>query len=96
MSGIDKAAPLLTEDNRKTALAQAVHQTKREIEGLIAELAPKPDAPPSIRKLPNRQTKAKPKPGELLGPDQAEPFFGSYSQWSASTGSTVAARRAGM
>ncbi len=72
LSGIDKLAPLLTEANREAVLTRAVHQSKRKIEELVAELAPKPDVPPTIRKLPNRQAKQKPHQSKVLGPDQVE------------------------
>ncbi len=79
LSGIGKLAPLLTAENCKTVLARAVHQSKREIEELVAELSPKPDAPTSIRKLPNRQEKRQPEQKAQLGPDQVE-APGSTSQ----------------
>lgn len=70
LSGIDKLAPVLTEDNFETVLARAVHQSKRQIEELVAELSPKPDVPPSIRKLPTRRTQSKPQQSVVLGPDK--------------------------
>ncbi len=54
LSGIAKLAPCLTEANRETLLARAAGKSKREIEELVAELAPKPDLPATIRKLPER------------------------------------------
>jgi len=35
-------------------VGRAAHRTKREVEELIAELAPRPDAPTVVRKLPDR------------------------------------------
>jgi hypothetical protein len=59
LSGIVKLAPHLTRDNRGKLLKRATHKTKRQIEELIAELAPRAEAPSLIRKLPDRQgTKA--------------------------------------
>ena len=58
----------LTDDNRETVLKRATHKTKRQIEELVAELAPKPDVPGSIRKLPERRGKTQPTQNEL-GPD---------------------------
>lgn len=52
LSGIVKLAPHLTRENCDDLLARATHRSKREIEELVAELAPKPDVPPVIRKLP--------------------------------------------
>ena len=52
LSVIARLAPHLTEANRETVLAQAEGKTKRQIEELVAELAPKPDVPATMRKLP--------------------------------------------
>ncbi len=38
-------------------MARATHKTKRELLVLVAEIAPKPDVSPSIRKLPKRRQK---------------------------------------
>src|SRR3990172_1289577 len=52
LSGIAILAPHLTEENRDKVLARAAHKSKRQIEELVAELAPKPDVLSTIRKLP--------------------------------------------
>ncbi len=57
LSGIAVLAPHLTFANCEELLARATHKTKREILVLVAEMAPKPDVPPSIRKLPQRRQK---------------------------------------
>jgi len=54
LSGIGKLAPHLTVANRATLLARATHKSKRQIQVLVADLAPRPDVPASIRKLPGR------------------------------------------
>jgi len=54
LSGIGKLAPHLTVANRATLLARATHKSKRQIQVLVADLAPRPDVPASIRKLPDR------------------------------------------
>ena len=54
LSGIGKLAAHLTDANCEEVLARAAHKSKREIEELVAELAPKPDVPASVRKLPTR------------------------------------------
>jgi hypothetical protein len=54
VSGIALLVPFLTPQNRDQLLSLAVHKTKREIEKLIAELNPRPDAPSVMRKLPER------------------------------------------
>ena len=76
LSSIAKLAPHLTESNREKVLARAVHKSKRQIQELIAELAPQPDVPTAVRKLPVRKSTqpptlaVEPKPKTLLGPDQ--------------------------
>ena len=54
LSGIALLAPHLTEANRDEVLARATHCSKRRIEELVAGLAPRPDVPTTIRKLPDR------------------------------------------
>jgi len=48
-------APHLTKDNCSFVLERATHASRRGIEELIAELAPKPDVPARIRKLPQKR-----------------------------------------
>ena len=55
LSGIAVLAPhldALTDDARDALLARAAHESKDAIKELVAELAPKPDVPATIRKLP--------------------------------------------
>jgi 5-methylcytosine-specific restriction endonuclease McrA len=52
LSAIAKLAPHLTQENVDSLLARAAGRSKREIEVLVAELAPKPDAPALIRRVP--------------------------------------------
>ena len=52
LSGIALLAPHLTVENSASLLGRAVHKSKREIEELIASVAPRPDVPASIRRLP--------------------------------------------
>jgi hypothetical protein len=52
LSGIAKLAPQLNAGNRDAVLARASHRSKREIEELVAELAPRADAPTLVRKVP--------------------------------------------
>src|SRR5437899_3044462 len=42
----------LTPENHQAVLARAGGRSRREIEALVAELAPRPDVPSSVRKLP--------------------------------------------
>jgi len=44
--------PHLTPENHEAFLARASGRSRREIEALVAELAPRPDAPPLVRKIP--------------------------------------------
>lgn len=69
LSGIGVLAPHLTDANCDDLLARATHKTKREIKELIAEIAPKPDVPPRIRKVPDRKETEQPPSPEL--PEQA-------------------------
>jgi hypothetical protein len=62
LSGIARIAPVLTLENRDRLLARAVHRSKRQIEEMVAELAPRPDAPSVIRKLPERPPRLSPPP----------------------------------
>jgi hypothetical protein len=52
LSAIAKLAPHLTPENRGDLLRRATHRTKREVEELVAEIAPRADVPATIRKLP--------------------------------------------
>ena len=42
----------LTAENHRAVLARAENKSRREIEALVAELAPRPDVPSLVRKLP--------------------------------------------
>jgi len=55
LTGIAKLVPHLTRENRDLLLKRATHRSKREIEELVAELSPRPDAPALMRKLPERK-----------------------------------------
>jgi len=68
LTGIAKLAPHLTRENRDALLKRATHRSKRQIEELIAELAPRPDVPAVMRKLPERRTLLA--PALPLGPDR--------------------------
>ena len=60
LCGIGVLSKHLTDTNYEGVLATAAHKSKAELEELVAELAPKPDVPPTVRKRP--QPKAKPNP----------------------------------
>ncbi len=44
--------PHLTPENHEAVIARACGRSRREIEALVAELAPRPDVPSSVRELP--------------------------------------------
>jgi len=52
LDAIARLAPHLTAGNLDAVLSRAVHRSKDEIRELVAELSPGPDAPESIRRLP--------------------------------------------
>ena len=68
LSGIALLRRHLTEANRETLLKRAANKSKRQIEELVAEISTKPDVKATIRKLPEKRSKAKQKRIEL-GPD---------------------------
>jgi hypothetical protein len=55
LSAVARLASHLTPDNREALLNRAAHRSKREIEELIAELKPRADVRPTIRRLPIRK-----------------------------------------
>jgi HNH endonuclease len=77
LSGLARLVPLVNSDNCTELLQRASHLTTRQIEHLIAELAPWPDVPSMIRKLPRKRQGpsliAVPAPPL---PSAAEPFPG--------------------
>jgi len=58
LSGIHRLKAHLTHDNHEQVLALAKYKTIRQIEELVARLAPQPDAPTTLRALPHRTGKA--------------------------------------
>jgi len=66
LTAIALLAPHLTRENRERLLERATHRSKRQIEELIAEIAPRPDVPVMVRKLPERRPL--PTPGLLVVP----------------------------
>jgi hypothetical protein len=57
LSAIKLLAPHLTQENHSQLLDRVRGKSKREIEVIVAELAPKPDVPARMRKLPERALK---------------------------------------
>jgi hypothetical protein len=62
LSGLATLVPLLTPANCNELLERATHRTKRQIEELIATLAPRPDARAGIRRLPERPAPVRTEP----------------------------------
>jgi 5-methylcytosine-specific restriction endonuclease McrA len=62
LSAIAKLSPHLTPENRDVLLRRATHRSKREIEELVAEIRPRPDAPCLVRRLPERLERRVPPP----------------------------------
>jgi hypothetical protein len=58
LTAIALLAPHLTSGNREGLLRRATHKSKREVEEIVAEIAPRPDAPARIRKLSERKASA--------------------------------------
>src|SRR6266850_4015141 len=52
LTSVRMLRPHLTSENHEAVLARASGRSRREIEALVAELAPRPDVPSSVRKLP--------------------------------------------
>jgi len=86
LTGIAKLAPHLTQENREALLKRAAHKSKREIEELVAELAPRPDARAVMRKLPAHRAENTPAlsgsigrgglaPAVELHPDEVTPLL---------------------
>jgi hypothetical protein len=74
----------LTPENHEAVLARARGRRRKDIEALVAELAPRPDVPPSVRKLPPARPAAASMPVSVPGlssaasaPSHAETGVGS-------------------
>jgi hypothetical protein len=52
LTAVRLLAPVLDDENRERAFAEAAGKSKRDVERLVAALAPKPDVPSSVRRLP--------------------------------------------
>jgi hypothetical protein len=72
LSGIAKLAPHLTWENRDGLLVRATHRSKRQIEELVAEIAPRPDAPAVMRKVPESRGRSFAPAAPSFGPDRVK------------------------
>ena len=52
LTSVRRLSPHLTVENHESVLARARGRSRSEIEALVAELAPRPDVPSAVRKLP--------------------------------------------
>lgn len=57
---VGQVARVLTEENHRQVLARATHKSKRQVEELVAELRPRPEALAMVRKLPVQADAAAP------------------------------------
>jgi hypothetical protein len=73
LSGIGRLAPHLTGDNAEAVLERASGMSHREIRELAAELEPRPDVAPSVRKLPERSAPVGGGPPQLGAPRVESP-----------------------
>ena len=69
LTGIALLSQHLTVDNCDDLLDAAAHNSKRELEQLLADSFPKPDAPAMVRRLPQPQARA-PRTGPARSPAQ--------------------------
>ena len=51
LTAVNMLAAHLTEENHEQVLARARHRSKRDIEKLLAELAPRPDVPSNVQEV---------------------------------------------
>jgi hypothetical protein len=77
LSGVGKLAPHLTRENAPALLARSAHRTKRQIEELLAECAPRPDAPTLVRWLPARPPSVARGPGPSTQEPEPLPLVGT-------------------
>src|SRR5205814_1153157 len=65
LAGLRLLVAHLTDDNNAQVLEHAARKSKREIEELVARLAPQPPVPATVRKLPAPSPATQPAPPEL-------------------------------
>jgi hypothetical protein len=92
LTGIVLLAPHLTQENADALLKRAAYRSKRQVLELIAEIAPRPDVPAVMRKVPQRGKTQPPAPSSSLEGSPVELFpDGVGSPVSAPSRITVAA-----
>jgi hypothetical protein len=60
LTSVRLLGPHLTAENHESVVAKARDRRRREIEALVAELAPRPDIPSTVRKVPCRNATRQP------------------------------------
>jgi len=73
LTSVRMLSPHLTAENHETVLGKASGRSRREIEALVAELAPRPDVPSSVRKLPDVAPAAPPALSATALPPESPP-----------------------
>jgi hypothetical protein len=66
LSSVRLLHPHLTRENHQAILARAFGRSRREVEALVAELAPRPDVPSTVRKLPAATSRTVRAPAALV------------------------------
>jgi len=94
LTAVAKLAPHLTPENLEQLLERATHKTKREIEELVAEVAPRPDAATLMRRLPERRVASTPTATQGLDPSALTPPVPTASLGADRVASTDAGRSA--
>jgi hypothetical protein len=72
LTSVRLLAPHLTPESHRDVLGRACGRRRPEIEALVAELAPRPDVPTSVRKLPAASTILTPSDPSALPPAPVE------------------------
>jgi 5-methylcytosine-specific restriction endonuclease McrA len=94
LSGVARLAPHLTDENARHLLERAAGLTKREVEEMLAEIAPRPDAVTIVRKLPERLAPTAPTDstrGRVDAPGDAAATFPPSSSSAFSSAASVPA-----
>ena len=86
LTAVRLLAPHLTDENHVAVLKSATHKSKREIEGLVCALKPRPDAPAVVRRLPTPRA-------VVVQPVTSVPSAPSASGIGATSPAVVAGRR---
>ncbi|MGE0172027.1 MAG: HNH endonuclease [Oligoflexales bacterium] len=73
-------APVVTEGNFEQLFARVANQSIREVEAIVAGLAPKRDVPDQIRKIPNKKPVELPAPQILIPTLIGQPVSGPIVQ----------------